>query len=116
MTTPASRVTAEKSEVQHTPGPWSVGYRALNVQAPSEKGGTFPVCDIRGWGYLTGNGHGALGLPADEAVAIQEANARLIAAAPELLEALKDAKFALYGNGWANPKMEAAIAKAEGRS
>lgn len=40
----------------------------------------------------------------------------LIAAAPELLEALKDARFALYGNGPGNPKIDAAIAKAEGRS
>lgn len=72
----------------HTPGPWKPGYRNINVTAVNAKiGGEVPVCDIRGWGYLTGKGHGALGLPHDEAVAIQEANARLIAAAPDFLEA-----------------------------
>jgi hypothetical protein len=40
------------------------------------------VCDIRGWGYLTGKC--ARALPDDEAVAIQTANENLIAAAPEL--------------------------------
>jgi hypothetical protein len=59
----------------------------------------------------------------------KEANARLIAAAPELLEALKDmlsgwryirqdpAHRNIYGVGWdrAQEKAEAAIAKAEGR-
>jgi hypothetical protein len=58
-----------------------------------------------------------------------EANARLISAAPELLEALKDmlsgwryirqdpAHRNIYGVGWdrAQEKAEAAIAKAEGR-
>jgi hypothetical protein len=61
----------------------------MDVVAPSLKGGDAKVCDIRGWGYLTGKGHGALGLPEAEAIAIQEANARLIAAAPELFEALR---------------------------
>ena len=42
-----------------------------------------------------------------------KATTRLIAAAPDLLEALKDAKFALYGNGPGNPKIDAAIRKAE---
>jgi len=43
-------------------------------------------------------------------------DATLIAAAPDLLEALKDARYALYGNGPGNPKIDAAIAKAEGLS
>ena len=34
----------------------------------------------------------------------------------DLLEALKDARFHLYGNGQGNPKIDAAIAKAEVRS
>ena len=37
---------------------------------------------------------------------------RLRAVNAELLEALQDARFALYGNGPGNPKIDAAIAKA----
>lgn len=43
-----------------------------------------------------------------------EGDARLMAAAPELLDALQDARFALYGNGPGNPKIDAAINKALG--
>ena len=71
------------TEPKFTPGPWLVGYRALDVVANSLKGGFCKVCDIRGWGYLTGKGDGALGLPPHEAEAIQRANAALIAAAPD---------------------------------
>lgn len=58
-------------------GPWQLDKFACYVWAPSEKGGDFPVMDepgqngrvveLRGWGYYTGHGHGALGLPAEEA-------------------------------------------------
>lgn len=72
----------------HTPGPWTVGFKSMDVTGLTEKG-PMKVCDIRGWGHLTGKGHGALGLPENDAVAVQEANARLIAAAPDLLRALK---------------------------
>ena len=74
---------------QHMPGPWKVGYRAMDVVAPSKKGGDAKVCDIRGWGYLTGKGEGALGLSDREGYAIQRANAALIAAAPDLLIQLR---------------------------
>ena len=33
---------------------------------------------MRGWGYLTGKGHGALALPEDDAIDIQRANAAFI--------------------------------------
>jgi len=71
---------------QHMPGPWQVGYRGTTVMGASPNA---KVCDIRGWGYLTGKGDGALGLTEDEAVAVQSANAALIAAAPDLLVQLK---------------------------
>lgn len=67
----------------HMPGPWVIDKHALAIWAPSEKGGETKIFDIRGWGYLTGLGHGALGLPHEEAKAIQTANGRLAAAAPE---------------------------------
>ena len=55
-----------------------------------------PICDIRGWGYLTGTG--GLGLRADEAMKEQERWGRLIAAAPDLLAACKE--IAALSVGW----------------
>lgn len=74
---------------KHTPAPWTVGRYAMSVEGQTSKG-TMKICDIRGWGHLTGQGHGALGLDQDEALKIQTANAHLIAAAPELLAALQE--------------------------
>lgn len=68
---------------KHTPAPW-VGDKHGYVWA---EGGQMPICTIRGWGYLTGAG--AKYLSQEEAIAIQDANMRLICAAPEMLEALK---------------------------
>jgi hypothetical protein len=73
---------------KHFAGPWTVDRHALSIYAPCPTGGERRVCDIRGWGALTGKGHGALGLSDAEATAIQTANAKLIAAAPDLLENL----------------------------
>jgi hypothetical protein len=59
-------------------GPYKLDKFAAYIWAPSEKGGDFPLMDdiaengkvarMRGWGYYTGKGHGALGLDPDEAV------------------------------------------------
>lgn len=102
----------------HTPGPWKHDGQGLKVFAESMN-----VCDIRGWGHLTGKG-GGLALPEDTAIAIQTANAQLIAAAPELLDAARLAVDAI-GNTRddfglkiqlekAYLELRAAIAKAEG--
>ncbi|MHB8287115.1 MAG: hypothetical protein ACYDD1_20900 [Caulobacteraceae bacterium] len=57
------------------------------IFAPSLKGGETRVADLRGWGYLTGRGHGALGLSEDQAIAAQNIVGRLLVAAPALADA-----------------------------
>ncbi|ARB12512.1 hypothetical protein BIS47_08 [Klebsiella phage vB_KpnM_BIS47] len=41
-------------------------------------------------------------------------DAKLIASAPELLDAVLDLKYKLYGNGAANPKIEALLKRLTG--
>jgi len=60
-------------------GPWSRDVVGLGIWCPSRRGGETKIFDIRGWGYLTGHGHGALGLPSEEATAIQKANGDFVA-------------------------------------
>lgn len=67
-----------------TKGPWQAEMHGQNVLACD---GQMMICNVRGWGYLTGVG--ALNLPDEQSAAIQDANVRLIAAAPALYEALK---------------------------
>ncbi len=71
--------------MSHTPGPW-----VFHGGPDPYIWGTGDFCSmmiaqIRGWGHLTGDG--ALGLDADTAAGIQDANGALLAAAPELLAA-----------------------------
>lgn len=51
------------------------------IWMPSAKGGDTFVLDVRGWGYLTGRGGGALGLGEDEAMKLQDAFGDMVAAA-----------------------------------
>ena len=66
---------------QHTPGPWTYNLTTGVVRSLAED---FPncrqpvICDLRHWSH-------------EDTTHIHPANARLIAAAPDLLEALKDA-------------------------
>ena len=98
---------------KHTPGPWS--------QVPQSDGSTLIARR-----YETGNQMKPMGLrivgftmARKDSLQEDEANARLIAAAPELLEALKDMldghedACTGYGEGAAD-KARAAIAKATG--
>lgn len=98
---------------KHTPGPWTWGKRRL-AESPvgtlyGQSGSV--VCDF---GDDTEFYPSAGELPS-------EADARLIAAAPDLLEALWAALGAANGlrlssADFPRPQIEAAIAKAEGRS
>lgn len=58
---------------QHFTGPYRTDKWGIKIYCTTEKGGDWTPClDIRGWGYLTGNGHGALALPMAEATAEQK--------------------------------------------
>ncbi len=62
----------------HTPGPWSISrYSATSVEAVNQRG------------VASTGGYQSNMIDAEVLLAENEANARLIAAAPELLEALK---------------------------
>jgi hypothetical protein len=64
---------------KHTPGPWEFDGQSY-IWSDMAIGKM--IAQIRGWGWLQKEGE-------EEAIAEQEANARLIAAAPEMYEALK---------------------------
>lgn len=73
--------------VKHTPGPWNVLEPVgtwISTTGDPYGHGRMHVADVRGWGHLTGSGSCALA--EDAAIAIQAANANLIAAAPDLLK------------------------------
>ena len=81
----------------HTPSPWTF------VQSGT---GDFPI-----WNVRIGT-RGLITLPATAGMETMDADARLIAAAPELLEALQDLCDTL-GECGMTEKARAAIAKAE---
>ena len=88
-------------QTAHTPGPWNFGRTSLDVYAPET-------------GKHIATAHLPLGWLSEER-AIAEANARLIAAAPDLLAALEMIRNANVA--MAEPiedAMFAAIAKAQG--
>lgn len=73
-TTPVAPV----QNIVHTPGPWK--YHSAGVMVMDSEG-QMSIADIRGWGTLEKQ-YGE-----QKAMQIQDANGRLIAAAPELLVA-----------------------------
>ena len=101
------------SEAKHTPGPWhleEMGYNSSSyyIRGSSESGDRLTI------------GKGAVAHIPRSTVNPMEANARLIAAAPELLEALAEIVSAADGRGWDQldpsfSKARSAIAKATGR-
>lgn len=99
---------------QHTPGPWAVGYQEGDkpyIVAEQGKQWRNPViCDL--YADVTPEDSVTMGLWL-EAYDNAEANARLIAAAPDLLEALKG--LAMFPLGTFQVQAaRAAIAKATG--
>src|SRR5271156_3480565 len=64
---------------QHTPGPWTYTYAPYTTQDGKE----LPAFEIHG------EGEKVCDTVEDQPIEAQEGNARLIAAAPELLEALE---------------------------
>lgn len=96
---------------EHTPGPWIVdggGSDALGV-FPKDANDPNPIC------YLSENAYAGLSLRGRET---DEANAALIAAAPELLNALKRMVFIADSKGETGAiigSAKDAIARAEGR-
>lgn len=72
-------------KTQYTPGPWTNKCGIVfgrSIGGVQMKESDFMVAQIRGWGHLQYHGE-------NEADVIQEANAQLIAAAPDLLAACK---------------------------
>jgi hypothetical protein len=80
---------AANTPQQHTPGEWTYFAPTQSVYSVGPRHGVtnheMHIADIRGHGYLTGGCAGKM--DGDVAAAIQDANGRLIAAAPDLLEA-----------------------------
>jgi hypothetical protein len=114
---PLPQRKGKEMTTQHTPGPWNYIQRGTQVWGRSVGGCQLQesdhlIADIRGWGHIQYLPNGA---------DVQDANGRLIAAAPDLLEALKEMldnhedACTGYGEGAAD-KARAAIAKATGES
>ena len=72
-----------------TPGKWEADEEGVYVFTRTPYNLEI-VAEMRGWSYLTGSGEAELNLSAEEAIEVQKANARLIAAAPEMYNLLKE--------------------------
>lgn len=96
------------SEAKHTPGPWAhINPDGFTVRHPQVYSDTGPVCNATWLG--------------DVRIDELRANARLISAAPEMLEALNLCRQHMYEHASNTPdnafeKLCAAIAKATGQA
>ena len=100
-------LAASEVTIQHTPGPWTFVGSAIEADSPSRPGFT----DVIAW------------VSADIEEVNADANGRLIAAAPLLLQALRDCeteiKELMSGTpllSWSVPGARAAIAVATSKS
>lgn len=100
---------------KHTPGPWKFGSELM----PEVFGDKFHISQQEGAPY-TENYSDVATTISGELIEVQEANARLIAAAPDLLVALQDIlnefdnQVTNYGDQPCQSNARAAIAKALG--
>lgn len=102
------RERAANEAAKHTPGPWIIFKgEPFIVYAKIDAIGNLQTISL-------GNGRDYL-READDKDGEAIANARLIAAAPDLLAALKDALIQLDEHGLRGGLAESAIAKAEGK-
>ena len=102
-------MTYDRVEPKHTPRPWFYDGENMDSEAAASYGGN-------GYEIFTRDAQGEVDIPIAGEV-IEEADARLIAAAPELLEALNDLvehTEEFDGHGWQTEKARAAIQKARG--
>lgn len=77
--------------MSHTPGPWKTIFKPILTETQSP----------RAWRMFVTSEMGAVGASNGETVEEATANARLIAVAPDLLEALEPfAKFAEHWDAW----------------
>ena len=98
---------------KHTPGPWEarcIESQEWAIDAPNGD----PTIGYSSWTALA-SVYGSNDFRR-EGEAVAEANARLIAAAPELLEACKAARALTPDGTYTASVLDAAIAKAEGRA
>lgn len=81
---------ADEATIRTDGGEWkSDDYGIRRIWAKSLKGGNAHIADVRGWGYFTGMGHGALGLTDEEGIEAQRQIGQFIAAAnPATIKAL----------------------------
>lgn len=101
---PTQRAVEQEAGKGHTPGPWTVNPFCAQVESASltAEGGLLPVARLL-W-------------PTDDRTEAEtEANARLIAAAPEMLEALEAVAALLPTKVCNRHGITAAIAKARGQ-
>ena len=92
--TPIAPMERDVGEAEHTPGPWRAEFQPFGSAIYVENGKT--IATAHGYAAITGEG-----FP-------HEANARLIAAAPKLKDAL--AAMLDFWGGYECPEVDAAIA------
>ena len=107
------------TEVKHTPGPWEYVPSNENHGPYVANGwGAGDICDC----YIMSKPseiavcNGGTSKPIHHQHGEADANARLIAAAPDLLAVCKDIEGFLKRSGYDTALVRAAIAKAEGRA